>query len=632
MDPRLLQFYTQELAHVRDSAAEFAERFPKIAARLAIDSTEVQDPYVERLLEGFAFLAARIQLRLHEEFPCFTEQLLDHISPNFLAPTPSMGVVQFNPQLTDGALKQGVHVAAGTVLKSHVAKGVSTPCAFRVGHAITLWPLRIDQIRHSPWVGAGPGGSSRTNPPINASSNAASNAISRPVKSALVVTVSCTAGGAVSQLKFDHLDFHVSCAQEYAFRVFERIAHGCVALGVRAAGQSAWHWLGESNLQFLGLDPDQALVPDDPRQFSGHRLLQEFFAFPDRFLFFRVKGLSRFVAQCQAAGFELCFGFEDQQPDLDRALGDDTLALNCTPVVNLFEQACDRIALDERTHEVHVIPSRTQPLDYEVHSVLQVQGHGPGQVQAIPAMYAQPLDRKHNQPRYHTKRVLSQLSEKVRREGGRSAYVGSEVYLSLTQPHGELVRDHGLQQLSVKALCTNRDLPLLVPLGQLNTDLVWPGHLPLSSVRFVRGPSRPKPPIAQGRSSWQLIEQLSLNYLGLVDGTGAASFARLLGLHADASQATHRSLVQSVHSVGSAVAVEQVVRHGRPVVVRGVQVTLVLDEEALQGMGMAVLGQVLAHCVVAHVSVNSFVRTVVQSLQTGRTLTFKAMAGDRPLL
>ncbi len=617
MDPRLLEFYTQELAHVRDSAAEFADRFPKIAARLAIDSTEVQDPYVERLLEGFAFLAARIQLRLHEEFPRFTEHLLDHISPNFLAPTPSMGVVQFNPQLTDGALKQGVHVAAGTVLKSHVAMGVGTPCAFRVGHALTLWPLRIDAITHGPWVGA---------------SKAPNTSQSKAPKSALVVSVSCTAGNAVHQLKLEHLDFHISCVQEYAFCVFERITHGCVALGVRASGQHAWHWLDESSLQCLGLDPDQALVPDDTRQFSGHRLLQEFFTFPDRFLFFRVTGLSRFVEQCQSTGFELCFGFADQQPDLDRALGDDTLALNCTPVVNLFEHACDRITLDERTHEVHVIANRTQPLDYEVHSVRQVQGHGPGQVQVIPAMYASPLDGQHNQVRYHTKRVLSQLSEKTRREGGRSAYIGSEVYLSLTQPHGELMRSHGLQQLSVKALCSNRDLPLLVPLGQLNTDLVWPGHLPLSSVRFLRGPSRPKPPIAQGRSSWQLIEQLSLNYLGLVDGPGAASFARLLGLHADATQATHRSLVQSVHSVASSVAIEQVVRHGRPVVVRGVQVTLVLDEEALQGMGMAVLGQVLAHCVVAHVSVNSFVRTVVQSLQTGRTLTFKAMAGDRPLL
>ncbi len=630
MDPRLLQFYNQELAHVRDSAAEFAERFPKIAARLAMDSTEVQDPYVERLLEGFAFLAARIQLRLHEEFPRFTEQLLDHISPNFLAPTPSMGVVQFNPQLTDGALKQGVRVEAGTVLKSHVAKGVGTPCSFRVGHSLTLWPLRIDQITHGPCNGSGLSGLPRTR--SNPQHDTPHHAFIKAPKSALVVSLSCTTSGGVQQLQFDYLDFHVSCAQEYAFRVFERIAHGRVALGVRATGQAAWHWLGDSSLQLLGLEPDEALVPHDTRQFSGHRLLQEFFAFPERFLFFRVNGLRRFVEQCPANGIELCFGFEDQQPDLDRALGDDTLALNCAPVVNLFEHACDRIALDERTHEAHVVPNRTRPLDYEVHSVLQVQGHGPGHVQDIPAMYAQPLGGQHDKPRYHTKRVLRQLSEKTRREGGRSAYVGSEVYLALTEPHGQVIHDHGLQQLSVKALCSNRDLPLLMPLGQMSTDLVWPGHLPLSSVRFLRGPSRPKPPIAQGRSSWQLIEQLSLNYLGLVSDAGAASFARLLGLHADATQATHRSFAQAVHSVDSSVLVQQVLRRGRPVVVRGVQVTLVLDEEALQGTGMAVLGQLLARCVATHVSVNSFVQTVVRSLQTGRTLTFKAMSGDRPLL
>ena len=151
MDPRLLQFYIQELAHVRDTGAEFAARFPKVASRLAMDATEVQDPYVERLLDGFAFLTARVQLRLNEEFPRFTEQLLNCISPNFLAPVPAMGVVQLNPNHSDVALKKGISLSAGTVLQSQVAKGINTPCKFRVGHSLTLWPLVIQAIEHGPF-------------------------------------------------------------------------------------------------------------------------------------------------------------------------------------------------------------------------------------------------------------------------------------------------------------------------------------------------------------------------------------------------------------------------------------------------------------------------------------------------
>ena len=621
MDPRLLQFYTQELAHVRDTGAEFAARFPKIASRLAMDATEVHDPYVERLLEGFAFLTARVQLRLHEEFPRFTEQLLNRISPNFLAPVPAMGVVQFNPNSSDVALKKGIEVAAGTVLQSQVAKGIQTPCKFRVGHALTLWPLVISNIEHGMFKGTLPKVPGRG-----------------VVRSALYLKIDHAMQLPLSQLQLDALDFHVSCGDEYAYTLFERAAYRTAVIGVRVSGQSNWSYISRENLNPLGLNNEESLLPADTKQFSGTRLLQEFFAFPQRFLFFRIQGLLRYLANSTQTSFELALCFVDSHAELDRVVGLDSLALNCTPVVNLFEHGCDRIMLDDRLHELHVQPNRSKPLDFEVHSILGVQSHGQNKIQTVPPLYALSDPSELSQPHFVSRRIPTQPSEKLLREGGRSSYTGSEVYLGLTLPTGELIQNHGIQQLAVRALCTNRDLPLLMPVGQGPSDLVWPGNLPLKSIRFLRGPSRPKAPLHNGQNCWQLIEHLSINYLGLVDqgdactGSGAAAFTQLLSLHADPAQLAHQHMARAIQGIVTQATVARIVRQGRPAVVRGLKVVITIDELTMQGSGVAVLGSVLARYLAAHVSVNSFVQTSVKALHTGAIVDFPAMSGNRPLL
>src|SRR3984885_6451065 len=122
MDPRLLRYYNQELQHVRDMGAEFARDFPKIAGRLGMEGLECADPYVERLLEGFAFMAARVQLKIDSEFPRFTEHLLEMLCPHYLSPTPSMVVVQLRPDPAQGTLNDGFSVPRGTALTSNVAR------------------------------------------------------------------------------------------------------------------------------------------------------------------------------------------------------------------------------------------------------------------------------------------------------------------------------------------------------------------------------------------------------------------------------------------------------------------------------------------------------------------------------
>src|SRR5947208_15318924 len=104
MDPRLLRHYNQELQHLREMGAEFAQQFPKIAGRLGMSGLEVSDPYVERLLEGTRFLAARVQLKLDAEFLRFTQRLLEIVYAYYLAATPAMAITQLRPDLRDANL------------------------------------------------------------------------------------------------------------------------------------------------------------------------------------------------------------------------------------------------------------------------------------------------------------------------------------------------------------------------------------------------------------------------------------------------------------------------------------------------------------------------------------------------
>ena len=150
MDRRLLPYYNRELKYLRTVAAEFGREFPKIADRLALSDPSVEkcsDPYVERLLEGFAFLTSRVQLKLDSEFPRFTQNLLETVYPHYLAPTPSMCVVQFNHDQAEAGLADGFTIPRDTVLRSMIAKDL-TSCEYRTSQPVTLLPLQISEAHY----------------------------------------------------------------------------------------------------------------------------------------------------------------------------------------------------------------------------------------------------------------------------------------------------------------------------------------------------------------------------------------------------------------------------------------------------------------------------------------------------
>src|SRR5512136_1590812 len=125
----LLVYYERELSFLRQMGAEFADKYPKIAARLLIESTRCEDPHVERVLEAFAFLAARVHLKIDDEFPEITEALLGILYPHYIRPIPSMSVVEFHVDPDQSKLTTGLRVRRGSLLYSRAVDGV--PCRFR---------------------------------------------------------------------------------------------------------------------------------------------------------------------------------------------------------------------------------------------------------------------------------------------------------------------------------------------------------------------------------------------------------------------------------------------------------------------------------------------------------------------
>ena len=277
MDPRLLRYYNQELQHLREMGAEFAQQFPKIASRLRMDGIEVGDPYVERLLEGFAFLASRIQLKLDAEFPRFTERLLEIVYPNYLAPTPSMLVAQVQPVLGDAALAAGVKVPRGSEMRSGSIRGTNTEVRFRTGQALELWPLEITGISYFTHA---------ANLPV------ARVPEWRKYGGGLRIRLRTTAGLDFSRIAMQDLRLYCSANDEVAYRLHELICgHTMGVLVVPPDAAAAPQVLAGDVVRAVGFDDEHALLPVTLTGFAGYRLLQEYFAFPQRFLFFDLVGL-----------------------------------------------------------------------------------------------------------------------------------------------------------------------------------------------------------------------------------------------------------------------------------------------------------------------------------------------------
>jgi type VI secretion system protein ImpG len=625
MDPRLLKYYNRELQHVREVGMEFAVEFPKIAARLGLDAFDCSDPYVERLLEGFAFMAARVQLKIDSEFSDFTQQLLQIIYPHYLAATPSMAIVEFKPDLTDAGLAKGFMIPKDTSLRSQISKGQQTACEYRTGHPVQLFPLQISQVEYLPTLAA------------VSNAGLASAKYLQHTKAAIRIVLKTTTGITFRQLPLEKLAVFLRGGGGVPYRLYEQFLANTHALAAKfGEGRASEVRYADGRLiRSMGYDPEEALLQNSPRSFHGYRILQEYFSFPERYLFVELNGLAELIADCDSDEIELFVLLNRSDAQLINALDKSNLALFCAPAINLFPKRSDRIHIDHRQSEYHIVVDRTRPMDYEVFSINEVAAYGVNQNSEQPVL-----------PFYGSKSAYQNVSEtaffslhrkkrvlsaKQRREGVRSSFIGSELFISLVDS-AQAPYASSITQLGLETLCSNRDLPLVMPVGVGETDFNLQISSPVKSIRCIAGPTRPIPAAYEGETIWKLINHLSLNYLSLLDTdakTGAASLRELLRLYADNMEPAVKKQIEGVISVSAKNVVRRIDSKGPLVFGRGLEVSVLLDESAFEGGGYFLLGTVLEQFFVQYVSINSFIETVICTTDRGEVARWPVRIGCR---
>jgi type VI secretion system protein ImpG len=641
VNKRLLFHYNNELVHLRQSAAEFAREYPKVAGRLALDpdgKDVCQDPFVERLLEGFAFLTARIQHKFEADFPRLTEALLETVYPDYLAPLPSLLVAAFEPDLHDGGLAEGYTVPRHSVVRGNLGPGQTTACEYRLAHPVTLWPLQVTEASY-----------------VTRDFDTLGLAERHRAKAAIRIRLQVTAGLAARQLKLDELVFYLRGPGEVPYRILEQILAQTSGIFVQAGtGRLRQnHALSVECIQTVGFEEEEALLPPSPRTFSGYRHLREYFAFPERYLFFRLTGLAEALAGVAGDRFDLVLTLNDAENRLENQIDAETFALFCAPAANLFPKRLDRVSLSSKASEYHLVADKSRPLDYEVYQVQTVTGVGgsPEDDQKFTPFYFQ-MDRDLDARAYFTTHRRPRLrSARERLKADVSKYAGSEVFLSVVDGN-QTPWNPEISQLAVTALCTNRHLPIQMPTGRIGgrgelqsvgrSDLYTELGGPIRSVTCLSGPTEPRPAAAAGDRehlggdlAWRIISHLSLNYLSLLDQPpehGAAALREILKLYTMEADAHLNRQIQGLLSVRAEPIIRRISTSGSIAFGRGLEVELLFREAEFVGSGVFLLGAVLNRFIAKYASINSFTETVVKTSERGEIMRWKARPGTRGIL
>jgi type VI secretion system protein ImpG len=316
----------------------------------------------------------------------------------------------------------------------------------------------------------------------------------------------------------------------------------------------------------------------------------------------------------------------------------DNFKLFCTPVINLVDKRADRIQLDGVQHEYQIVADRTRPVDFEIYDVVRAEGYGSGTEPEVlfEPFYSSTEATWHGRQKafFTIRREPRALSSKQRAQGPRSSYIGSEVFISLVDAD-QAPYASNLRQLGLEVVCTNRDLPLHMPIGKGQTDFTVDLGAPLSSIRCIAGPTKPRESTVYGEYAWRVLSHLSLNYLSLLESPtkeGASALREMLLLYSDPHDVAVQRQIDGVREIHARPTTGRLPAGGPVSYVRGLDIQLTCEDAAFQGQGPFVLGAVLDEFLRRHVALNSFTRLTLKTLNRGEVMRWPARQGQRQIL
>ena len=634
--------YNRELALLKERAVEFAQEYPGLADRLGGLVDENIDPTVAGLLEGSAFLAARVQTKMQEEFKTFTHELLDQVFPDALAPTAAAMLVQANVPRDNSELDKGLNFEAGSYMDARFKDAdKQVACRFSLAAPLTLWPVELNAAQYH--SGAGPIG-------------ALGQEIATGTKAGLVLSLGRIGpeGATPEDLTFasvemDALTVHLTGPMTEAIALYEQIFCDTTRISLRwqnKQGDAVFSTLPPSSLEQVGFDTHERLFPHNTRLFDGFAILREFFIFPRKFAGFRLSGLRQILKRIHQSEVQVIFEFDTVNRALASRLETDHLALHAAPAVNLFEEMSSQVRINTKDHEMVVTPNSTPITHYEVQAIKDVWAYYLGQQskQRVYPLYALPPDGKDpRQVLYYThRRRPRRLTSSEQRFGASNyRYRGTETFVSIYAPPS----DEELQRLQVNTICSNRHLPEYLPIAQSKDDFFFCEDQSVT-LACVAGPTMPTDSLADletnaahrttaGDVYWRLVSYLSLNQFGLEsrDGSDAAgSLREMLSLFADLSDNVSEAQISGLTKVETRPVARTIAHADGYHTARGLEVTLSFDEDEYEGSGVILLAAALDRFLAEYAAVNSFTQTVVRSLQRGEIKVFPPRSGNGPLL
>jgi type VI secretion system protein ImpG len=604
MFDELHAYYNRELGYLRKLAAEFAEQHPKIAGRLRLSGEATDDPHVERLLQGFAFIAARIHRKLDDDFPELTQGLLEILYPHYLAPIPSMAVVELAARPD---LASPLEVKPGTLIDAGPVQGDT--CRFRTAYPVTLWPIQIEAV------------SLRGRPIVAPANPAAAGAAG-----VLRLSLRCAAEGmTLSQLAPERLRFFIRPQSPHAYKLYETILNHSVSIALADhPADPAPVICSADSIRAVGFDAAESLLPYPMRSFVGYRLLTEYFAFPEKFLFFDLTGLSAKSLVSDADHLEVFIYLNRTNVELERAVSAESLALGCTPIVNLFRQRAEPIRLDNLAAEYRVVADARRVGATEVYAIESVTASAPdGRARTFEPFFGLRSTSENMVAYWHAARRIAE-----------SAEGGTEVFLSFVD--GDFDPSAPVDYtVSVETLCLNRDRPSLLPFGGGNPRLELVEASPaIARIQCITPPTPTlRPPLGRG-TRWRLISHLVLNHLSITGGEdGADALRAILRLYDFHDSAQTRALIDSLLRVTSRPGVARVPGGGNGGLCRGLEIQAEFEPAPFDSGQGFLFASVIDRFLGLYASINSFTRTT--ALVRGRTdkvRTWPARAGSRTLL
>lgn len=596
----LLPYYERELAFLRRYSREFAERYPKIAGRLLLVGDTSEDPHVERMIESFALMGARVSKKLDDDYPEFTESLLQVLYPHYLRPFPSCSIAHFDMGTAGSQLTTPVTVPRGTELHSRSVRGVQ--CRFRTAYEVELSPVAIQAARFKP-VAQLPGN------------------VRAPAQTCAQITLDVRLDGqkdSLAALGIDNLRLFIDGEPSMCAVLHDALAMNVAEAYVEpAATPGHWTSLKGNPLHSVGMREEESLIDMPARSHPAYRLLTEFFAFPEKFGFFDLD-----LTRAGAAGgkaFSIHFILSGVAADSTYAqlldqLGVDNFKLGCTPVVNLFAQRAEPIHVSHRQVNYSVLADARRPWAYEVHSMDSVACVRQTEQGESVTEYRPFYSLRHGEnPKQAEQYWIARRDPLVAEQSP-----GHELELSMVDLQFDPV-EPSTDVLSCGITCTNRNLPTQLAYGVRGGDLTMEGGSVARAISLLRKPT-PTRRFDGGRGGqWRLISHISLNHVSLVEG-GVETLREMLRLYdlprSPISASQIDGIVDLAHQSTTAWLT------GRPFgsVVRGTEIRLSIDESRFVGTSIHAFADVLDHFFALYVHANSFTRFILVSSETGEEL------------